>query len=49
MDYLVVDNVQNLKLNTRYIGRGTTATCFKTKDESGSFWIISSSIISLCV
>ena len=33
MDYLVVDNVQNLKLNTRYIGRGTTATCFKTKDD----------------
>lgn len=33
VDYLVVDNVKNLCVNTRYIGRGTTANCYKTKDD----------------
>ena len=32
VDYSVVDNVKNLRINTRYIARGTTATCYKTRD-----------------
>lgn len=32
MDCLVVDNVKNLRVNTKYLAKGSTARCYRTKD-----------------